>query len=69
MTRVRLYLDATRCDGHGICALACPELIGLDPWGYASVVRADIERARLLRRARRAVAMCPARALALEEPG
>jgi len=34
---VRLVIDASRCDGHGICALRCPELISLDEWGYANV--------------------------------
>lgn len=62
----RLHLDATRCDGHGICALVCPDLVRLDPWGYASVVETDGEAGRVLRRARRAVAMCPAGALRLD---
>lgn len=67
LTRFRLHLDATRCDGHGICVLACPDLVRLDPWGYASIARAEGEGSRLARRARRAVAMCPARALRLDE--
>lgn len=69
MSRFRLHLDATRCDGHGICALACPDLVRLDPWGYASVPRAEGDGAGLARRARRAVAMCPAKALRMEELG
>jgi ferredoxin len=66
MIGFRLHLDATRCDGHGICAFVCPDLVRLDPWGYASVAQTDGEGAGLMRRARRAVAMCPAAALALE---
>ena len=58
-----LHLDATRCDGHGICVLTCPELIRLDVWGYASVPNGSIETTRILRRAQRAAARCPAQAL------
>jgi ferredoxin len=60
---VRLVLDAARCDGHGICVLRCPELITLDEWGYAGVDSGAVPDARVLRRARRAAAACPARAL------
>jgi ferredoxin len=61
----RLVLDGTRCDGHGICTLRCPELITLDGHGYAGVVPGEVPSRRALRRARRAVAGCPGRALAL----
>lgn len=67
--RFRLHLDATRCDGHGVCALACPDLVRLDPWGYASLVETEGDSPRVERRARRAVAMCPARALQLDRFG
>ena len=67
-----LRLDGTRCDGHGICALRCPELITLDERGFAGVDPAPIGGGRVLRRARRAVAGCPERALSisrrLQEP-
>ena len=62
---VRLAVDAARCDGHGICALRCPELITLDEWGFAGVDPGPVPDPRVLRRARRAVAACPARALSL----
>ena len=60
---VRLVIDASLCDGHGICALRCPELISLDEWGYAHVVTTPVESTRLAAQARRAAAACPARAL------
>lgn len=66
---VRLHLDATRCDGHGVCALVCPDLIRLDPWGYASLIETEDATRRVERRARRAAAMCPARALTLDRLG
>lgn len=63
---VRLVIDASLCDGHGICALRCPELISLDEWGYAHVSRRAAGSDRVAIRARRAAAACPAGALRLE---
>ena len=61
-----LRLDGARCDGHGICAVCCPERIFLDAWGYAVTSPAPLhEGDRSLARARRAVTACPARALSL----
>jgi ferredoxin len=61
----RLVVDAARCDGHGICALRCPELITLDRWGYAGVDPGAIAKGRVLRRARHAAAACPEQAITL----
>jgi ferredoxin len=61
-----LRLDGARCDGHGICAVCCPEHISLDDWGYAVTSSSPLrEGERSLARARRAVTACPAHALAL----
>lgn len=61
---MKIAVDWTRCDGHGLCALAAPGLIRLDEWGYplppASVQPAGESDAR------RAAAVCPALALRLE---
>jgi len=65
MDAVRLVLDAARCDGHGICALRCPELVSLDEWGYAAIGDGTVADTSTLRRARRAMAACPERALTL----
>jgi ferredoxin len=61
----RLVLDGTRCDGYGMCALRCPELVTLDRRGYAGVERGAITSRLTLRHARRAVAGCPRGALSL----
>ncbi len=64
---VRLAIDAARCDGHGICALRCPELVSLDQWGFARVEGKTVTGRSAVRRARRAVASCPAQALSVLE--
>ncbi len=60
----RLRVDWTRCDGHGLCAELLPEAIGVDDWGYPILRERDLPRA-LMPSARRAVASCPLRAIAL----
>ena len=64
-TSPELRVDRTRCAGHGLCAELLPELIRLDDWGYP-VVAAGPVPAHLEAHARRAVAACPALALALD---
>lgn len=65
----QLLLDAARCDGHGICALRCPERISLDEWGFAAVDPTAITDAAMLARARRAAAACPEGVLAVAPLG
>jgi ferredoxin len=65
MSEVRLVLDAARCDGHGICALRCPDRVSLDQWGYAAVDPTPLEGRRMNRRARNVVAACPNGALTI----
>jgi ferredoxin len=65
----RLALDPAVCDGHGICALRCPDRISLDEWGYALVDGTVIDDHRVLRRAHRAAAACPAGALTVVPKG
>jgi ferredoxin len=60
----QLRVDPTACTGHGLCAELAPELVALDEWGYPIVPDRPVPRA-LDRAARRAVADCPALALAL----
>jgi ferredoxin len=60
----QLRVDPVACSGHGACAELLPELITLDEWGYPIVAVRPVPRT-LQREARRAVAGCPALALAL----
>jgi ferredoxin len=64
---MRLEIDWTRCDGHGLCADLLPQRIVRDEWGFPVIGRSDIA-ADELRDARRAVAACPALALRLATP-
>jgi len=61
MTR-RLRVNPIACSGHGLCAELLPELITPDEWGYPQLADRPVP-ASLARRARRAVADCPALAL------
>jgi ferredoxin len=62
-----LVVDWSRCAGHGVCAAALGERIGLDRWGYPTgVSTAGVPVGAHLRDAARlAVAACPAAALRL----
>ena len=64
MTGRRLRVDPVACDAYGYCAELLPELIGVDEWGYP-VVSSGAVPAKLVDLARKAVADCPRRALAL----
>jgi len=61
----QLAVDPLRCKGRGICALIAPRQIDLDEWGFPMVSSDESEDPATLRRARRAVAACPERALRL----
>lgn len=63
--QVRLAFDASRCDGYGMCAVICPELITLDRWGFADASRQPIADQDLQKKAARAVRCCPKGALTL----
>jgi ferredoxin len=62
----RLAVDPIACTGHGVCAELLPEGVRLDEWGYPLLAAGDVPP-DLLRRARRAAAACPVRALLLVE--
>ncbi len=61
---MRVEVDWTRCDGHGLCGLLLAENLANDADGFPVVLRAEVA-AGDLRHARRAVAACPALALRL----
>lgn len=64
--RKRLTVDPIACKGHGLCADLLPEWIQLDDWGYP-IINPERVPEHLDAHARRAVAACPALALALRD--
>jgi ferredoxin len=60
-----LRVNPILCDAYGSCAELLPELIRVDEWGYPIVDDEPIPPG-LTRQARRAVALCPRLALAIE---
>ena len=62
-----IEVDRIRCDGYGMCAELLPEMIELDDWGYP-ILRPGQVPPDLLTLARRAVDVCPVRALRLAAP-
>ncbi len=64
---MRLEIDWTRCDGHGLCARLLPERISLDEHGFP-ILHDQVIDGDLLPHTRRAVAFCPRLALRLEQP-
>ncbi|WP_318271964.1 NADH-ubiquinone oxidoreductase-F iron-sulfur binding region domain-containing protein [Microbispora triticiradicis] len=59
---VRLMVDWTRCQGHGLCAHLVPELVKLDHHGFPVFMDTGVP-SWLLGDAQKAVEMCPALAL------
>ena len=62
---MKLAVDWTRCDGHGLCAELLEGRITRDEWGFPLVADDDVPAAQQ-HDVRRAIAYCPALALRLE---
>ena len=62
---VRLGVDWTLCDGHGLCAALLPDRISLDEWGFPVISRPAVSAADEPD-VRHAIGYCPALALHLE---
>jgi len=63
---VELKVNPIRCEAYGLCSELLPELVELDEWGYPIVDGRPVPP-ELVRDARRAAAMCPRLALALQQ--
>jgi len=63
---MKLHVDATLCQGYGLCQEQAPTLLELDEWGYAALrtPQADLP-ADQRTAADAAVRICPAKALRL----
>ena len=61
---VKFELDRARCEGHGLCEEAAPNLLHLDDEGFP-VFDVESPNEEQLVRAREAVRACPVAALKL----
>ncbi|WP_329224031.1 ferredoxin [Streptomyces sp. NBC_01485] len=61
---MKIDINWTSCQAHGLCAELLPDHITLDEWGYPLVDNTPVPT-RTLKRASRAASDCPALALKL----
>ena len=59
---MRVELDTERCQGHGQCVMAAPELFHFDDQGFAVLASNDVS-AELEGAVLNAVVRCPERAI------
>lgn len=64
--KMKLYVDASRCQGHARCFESAPELYNLDDLGH-SVTRSEVIPDGLEDLARLTASNCPERAITIEE--
>lgn len=62
---MKIVLDRPRCEGHGLCEEAAPDLMHLDDDGELVIDREEIGDADAAQ-AKAAVRVCPVAALRLE---
>jgi ferredoxin len=62
---MKILLDRPRCEGHGLCEEAAPDLMHLDDEGELVIDREEVEGADLAA-ANAAVRVCPVAALRVE---
>jgi ferredoxin len=64
---MRIELDRPRCEGHGLCEEAAPELMHLDDEGELVIDRQEVgDEGPEAAAARAAARVCPVAALRLE---
>jgi len=64
---LRLIVDWTLCDAHGLCAELLPEVLELDDWGYPIPAGGGVVPTDLRQHAEHAARACPQLALRLRE--
>ena len=63
---MRVEVDRARCEGHGMCEEACPEVFRLDDDGELEILMNTIPD-ELRRKTEAAVRLCPVAALTVHE--
>lgn len=64
---MKILIDATKCNGYGMCAEHCPSMFKLDDFGFPQIQHGGIVPAGEQERAMEAVAQCPLKALSFEK--
>jgi len=64
MSNLKISVDFDRCESHGECALAAPEVFALDEQGFLQVGEEVDETLRP--QVERAVRACPTQAISLD---
>ncbi|MCW5253190.1 MULTISPECIES: ferredoxin [unclassified Streptomyces] len=64
---MKAHVDATRCQGMGVCAEICPSVFLLDDWGFASAAGDGSVSAADETAVRDAAARCPEKAISLSQ--
>jgi ferredoxin len=64
---MRVVVDELRCDAHGVCSAACPEVFALDDDDDVVRVLNDHPDESLRERLEEAVQGCPKAAITVEE--
>ncbi|GAA4987718.1 ferredoxin [Yinghuangia aomiensis] len=64
---MKAHVDATRCQGMGVCAELAPAVFLLDDWGFASTADGGAIPAEHEPAVRDAAARCPEKAILLVE--
>ena len=64
---MKVKVDALRCDAHGLCVQACPEVFALDDDDDVVTVLQEEPDESLRQSLNRAVMMCPKAAITIED--
>jgi len=64
---MKVTVDSARCQGHAVCARLAPQIFVLDSDGYNRMGSFTVDPSHV-DVVRRAVALCPERAIRIDDP-
>lgn len=65
---MKVFVDDSRCRGHGVCVALCPEVFSLTDGGYAVAIHGDVAEEFQIT-VRDAITSCPENAISEETAG